>query len=66
MSAKYSADPGGEIVLTRVDDLVDGLVNWGRKSSLFYLLFGLAFRLVRSRLGPHRALALAPVLWVGM
>ncbi|MBI5511519.1 MAG: NADH-quinone oxidoreductase subunit NuoB [Deltaproteobacteria bacterium] len=42
MTDKYSHDPGGQVVLTRVDDLADFLVNWSRKSSLFYLLFGLA------------------------
>ncbi len=34
--------------------------------SLFYLLFGWVFRLLRDRLGSAAALALAPVLWVGM
>ncbi|OGQ90916.1 MAG: NADH dehydrogenase [Deltaproteobacteria bacterium RIFOXYA12_FULL_58_15] len=32
----------GGVHLTKVDDAVDFLVNWSRKSSLFYLLFGLA------------------------
>jgi NADH-quinone oxidoreductase subunit B len=32
----------GGVVLTRVDDLADFLLNWSRKSSIFYLLFGLA------------------------
>lgn len=30
------------VVLTRVDDLADFVLNWSRKSSIFYLLFGLA------------------------
>ncbi len=38
----YASDPGGQIVLTRVDDFADFLLNWSRKSSVFYLLFGLA------------------------
>jgi len=33
--------------------------------SLFYLVFGLVMRLVRSRLGTAAALALAPAAWIG-
>ena len=42
MSGKYGQDPNDSIVFGRVDDVVDWAVNWSRKSSLFYLLFGLA------------------------
>lgn len=42
MVDKYGHDPTDDIILTRVDDAVDWMLNWSRKSSLFYLLFGLA------------------------
>ena len=42
MTNQFAAGPGDPIVLTKVDDLADFLINWSRKSSLFYLLFGLA------------------------
>jgi len=42
MADKYSHDPTDDIILTKVDDAVDWVLNWSRKSSLFYLLFGLA------------------------
>ncbi|MEK7704405.1 MAG: NADH-quinone oxidoreductase subunit B, partial [Myxococcota bacterium] len=42
MPDKYGHDPTDDIILTRVDDAVDWVLNWSRKSSLFYLLFGLA------------------------
>jgi len=42
MSSKYNNDPAASVTLTRVDDMVDWAINWSRKSSLFYLLFGLA------------------------
>ncbi len=42
MAFKHEKDASGDIVLTRIDDLVDFGINWSRKSSLFYLLFGLA------------------------
>jgi len=34
--------------------------------SLFYLIFGLVFQIVRDRLGRRTAVALAPVLWIAM
>jgi len=40
--SKYAQDPGNGVIYTRVDDVVDWALNWSRKSSLFYLLFGLA------------------------
>ena len=42
MTGKYGSDPSDAVHLTRVDDMVDWALNWSRKSSLFYLLFGLA------------------------
>ncbi|MEZ4270913.1 MAG: NADH-quinone oxidoreductase subunit NuoB [Myxococcota bacterium] len=42
MSGKYGQDPNDSVIFTRLDDVVDWAVNWSRKSSLFYLLFGLA------------------------
>jgi NADH-quinone oxidoreductase subunit B len=42
MSAKYDHDPSNAVFFSKIDDVVDFAVNWARKSSLFYLLFGLA------------------------
>ena len=42
MSGKYGSDPNDSVILTRIDDVVSWGINWSRKSSLFYLLFGLA------------------------
>jgi NADH-quinone oxidoreductase subunit B len=42
MPDKYAHDPGDRVVLTKLDDVVDWALNWSRKNSLFYLLFGLA------------------------
>ncbi|MCK5689451.1 NADH-quinone oxidoreductase subunit NuoB, partial [Myxococcota bacterium] len=40
---KYSQDPNeASIVLTKIDDAADWAINWSRKSSFFFLLFGLA------------------------
>ena len=39
---KYSHDPQDSVIFTKIDALVDFACNWSRKSSLFYLLFGLA------------------------
>jgi len=42
MADKYLHDPTDQVVLTKIDDAVDWALNWSRKSSIFYLLFGLA------------------------
>ena len=42
MAGRYGNDPSDSVTLTKVDDLLDWAINWSRKSSLFYLLFGLA------------------------
>ena len=39
---KYSKDPNDSVFFTKIDDVVSWALNWSRKSSLFYLLFGLA------------------------
>jgi NADH-quinone oxidoreductase subunit B len=40
--AERYADDQGSVVLTRVDDMVHGLLNWGRSNSVWYMVFGLA------------------------
>lgn len=42
MGNRYGQDPADSVILTRLDDIVDWTLNWSRKNSLFYLLFGLA------------------------
>jgi len=42
MAGKYGNDPSDSVTFTKLDDIVDWALNWTRKSSLFYLLFGLA------------------------
>jgi NADH-quinone oxidoreductase subunit B len=42
MAGKYDHDPNNSVFFSKIDDIVDWAVNWSRKSSLFYLLFGLA------------------------
>ena len=42
MAGKYGSDPSDSVTLTNLDKIVDFAINWCRKSSLFYLLFGLA------------------------
>ena len=42
MSGKYGNDPRDDVILTSLDKMVDFAINWSRKSSFFYLLFGLA------------------------
>ena len=42
MAGKYGSDPSDSVVFTKIDDVVDWAFNWSRKSSRFYLLFGLA------------------------
>lgn len=42
MASMHEKDASADIVLTRIDDLVDFGINWSRKNSLFFLLFGLA------------------------
>src|SRR4030095_13896118 len=39
--AKY-ADDGGSVITTRVDEVVNWLLNWGRSNSIWFMLFGLA------------------------
>jgi NADH-quinone oxidoreductase subunit B len=40
--AERYADDQGSVLVTRVDDMVHGLLNWGRSNSVWYLVFGLA------------------------
>jgi NADH-quinone oxidoreductase subunit B len=40
--SKYQTDPSDSVIFSKIDDVVDWALNWSRKSSLFYLLFGLA------------------------
>jgi NADH-quinone oxidoreductase subunit B len=35
-------DEGGVVITTRVDHLINELINWGREYSVWYMLFGLA------------------------
>jgi len=42
MAGKYGQDPSNSVTLTTIDKMVDFAINWCRKSSFFYLLFGLA------------------------
>lgn len=42
MADKYHSDPGNSVFFTKIETAVDWALNWSRKSSLFYLLFGLA------------------------
>ena len=42
MAGKYGSDPNDSVVFTKIDDIIDWAFNWSRKSSFFYLLFGLA------------------------
>ena len=42
MAGKYGQDPSDSVTFTTLDKMVDFAINWSRKSSLFYLLFGLA------------------------
>jgi NADH-quinone oxidoreductase subunit B len=42
MAGKYDHDPSNAVHFSKIDDIVDFALNWSRKSSLFYLLFGLA------------------------
>ena len=41
LDAKYGDDEGS-VITTRVDQMVNWLLNWGRSNSVWYLLFGLA------------------------
>jgi NADH-quinone oxidoreductase subunit B len=41
LDERYS-DDGGSVINTRVDQMVNWLLNWGRANSVWYLLFGLA------------------------
>ena len=38
---KY-ADDSGSVFTTRVDEMINWVLNWGRANSVWYLLFGLA------------------------
>ena len=40
--AERYGDDQGSVLLTRVDDMVHGLLNWGRSNSVWYMVFGLA------------------------
>ncbi|MED5464537.1 MAG: NADH-quinone oxidoreductase subunit NuoB [Myxococcota bacterium] len=42
MAGKYEHDPNTSVTFTSLDKMVDFAINWCRKSSFFYLLFGLA------------------------
>jgi NADH-quinone oxidoreductase subunit B len=42
MAKPHANDPGGSLVVTKLDEIVSLGINAARKSSLFYLLFGLA------------------------
>jgi len=42
MAGKYEHDPNTSVAFTSLDKMVDFAINWCRKSSFFYLLFGLA------------------------
>src|SRR4026207_975832 len=41
LDARYSDDQGS-VITTRVDQVINQLLNWGRANSVWYLLFGLA------------------------